>query len=115
MKKTGTKVPKRQFLLYNILLDIIVFVFWIALFWGFPLPELPFFIADNLIWVFILFFPLHAVFILAQLFWLKKLSIVKSIIYAIILFVLPYITFKLLFFMVYIGLMLEGSGKGFPY
>jgi len=120
MKKTGTK---SRFLLYNILLDVIVFVLYLIV------SIVAIIVAitgssDSFDWYMyiwfgvFLFFVLHAVFILSQIFWLKKIKILKSIIYTILLFGLSYITFILPYFMIFIGLMLEGSGKsgrGFPY
>ena len=115
------RTAKSRFLLYNILLDIIVFVLYLIV----SIVAITGF-SDSFncwymyIWFGVsLFFVLHAVFILSQIFWLKKIKILKSIIYTILLFGLSYITFILPNFMIFIGLMLEGSGKsgrgGFPY
>jgi len=92
----GTKKTKNRFLLYNILLDIVVslLVFpGISLF--LIIGNMAAIISLGLIIGGSLFFSLHAVFILLQLVWLKKLSVSKSIIYSAVLFGLVGLTYIL--------------------
>jgi hypothetical protein len=92
-----TKGFKNRFLLYNILLDIFVFLLIFA-------TTITAIMSTINAWI---FYILHAAFILTQVFWLKKLSLYKSIIYAVLLLALAYITYNFPYIMLLIGFIFE--------